>query len=93
MMQRMCGGSGSDGGDVTTEMTLDKNIKKYLDFFCYFKTLSKMCHLAMTVRKDLNIKKKISNNNAKIAKLIAESDQNNKLIESLNFYKAIETEI
>jgi hypothetical protein len=61
MMQRMCGGQNSDGGDITQEISNEKNVKTYLDFFPYFKTLSKMCHLAMNVKKETNIKVKISN--------------------------------
>jgi hypothetical protein len=48
----MCGGQNSDGGDITQEMTSEKNVLVYKDFFPYFKTLSKMCHLAMTVKKE-----------------------------------------
>lgn len=66
MMQRMCGGQNSDGGDITQEMSAEKNVKIYLDFFPYFKTLSKMCHLAMTVKKELNTHKKITNNEATV---------------------------
>ncbi len=62
----MCGGQSSDGGDITQEMSAEKNVKIYLDFFPYFKTLSKMCHLAMTVKKEINTLKKITNNEASI---------------------------
>ena len=65
-MQRMCGGQNSDGGDITQEMSAEKNVKTYLDFFPYFKTLSKMCHLAMTIKKELNTQKKINNNQATV---------------------------
>ena len=41
-------------------------MKIYLDFFAYFKTLSKMCHYAMTVKKEANTQKKISNNEASL---------------------------
>lgn len=54
MMAAMCGGEGSDGGDIANELSAEKNIAKYLAFFPFFKTLSKMCHLAMTVRKELS---------------------------------------
>ena len=39
-------------GEIGEEISLDKNIKTYIDFFCYFKTLSKMCHLAMITHKE-----------------------------------------
>lgn len=53
-MAKMCGGEGADGGEIADELSAEKNISKYLAFFPYFKTLSKMCHLAMTVRKEMN---------------------------------------
>lgn len=66
MMTKMCGGDGSDGGEIADELSAESNISKYLAFFPYFKTLSKMCHLAMTVRKEMNQNKKISNNESKL---------------------------
>lgn len=66
MMTRIAGGQKSDGGDITQELSSDKNVKIYLDFFAYFKTLSKMCHYAMTVKKEANVQKKISNNEASL---------------------------
>lgn len=54
MMSKMCGGEGADGGEIADELSAEKNISKYLKFFPYFKTLSKMCHLSMTVRKEIN---------------------------------------
>jgi hypothetical protein len=47
-------------------MSNDKNVKTYLDFFPFFKTLSKMCHYSMTAKKEANTQKKISNNEASI---------------------------
>lgn len=66
MMTRIAGGQKSDGGDITQELSSEKNVKIYLDFFAYFKTLSKMCHYAMTVKKEANTQKKISNNEASL---------------------------
>lgn len=65
-MTRIAGGQKSDGGDITQELSSEKNVKIYLDFFAYFKTLSKMCHYAMTVKKEANTQKKISNNEASL---------------------------
>lgn len=59
MMIKMCGGKEADGGEITKLMCQEENLRKYLDFFAFFKTLSKMCHLAMTERKGNVIKKKI----------------------------------
>jgi hypothetical protein len=53
MMIRIGGNENSDMGDVTKELISEKNIKKYLDFFCFFKTVSKMCHFSMTVQKEI----------------------------------------
>jgi hypothetical protein len=49
-------------------MSDEKNVKTYLDFYCYVKTLAKMCHLAMTVRKEISTKKKVANGDASIKK-------------------------
>ena len=68
-MQRIVGGQNStDGGDIAQEMSNEKNVKTYLDFFCYLKTLAKMCHLAMTVRKEISTNKKVQNGEASIKK-------------------------
>jgi hypothetical protein len=67
MMVRLCGSENSDGGDISNELSEEKNVKKYIDFFCYFKTLSKMCHLAMTTRKEVNQLKKIQHAKSTIA--------------------------
>ena len=92
MMQRMCGGQNSDGGDITQEMSNEKNVKTYLDFFCYFKTLSKMCHLAMTVRKELNTLKKIKNNEAQIKSFDLKMETAKHVAAVLKFYEEIRSE-
>lgn len=93
MMVQMTGRGNQDIGDVTTDMSSEKNIKKYLNFYSFFKTVSKMCHLAMTVRKEINIKKQIEHNQTKVLEIAAKKAVNEKLIESLNFYQQIDEEI
>lgn len=89
MMQKMCGGDGAEGGEIADALAAESNIQKYLPFFAYFKTLSKMCHLAMTVRKEISQKKKIANADSKLEQSAAIADMNRKLVESLDFYSAI----
>ena len=87
MMIKMCGGKEADGGEITKLMCQEENLRKYLDFFAFFKTLSKMCHLAMTERKGNVIKKKIVHQSTNSI------EQNKKLCEALTFYKQIDEEI
>jgi len=62
MMTKMCGGEGAAGsGLISEELTDDRNIKKYLNYFPYFRTLCKMCHVGMTARKEKNQLKKLAN--------------------------------
>jgi hypothetical protein len=61
MMTKMCGGEGAAGsGLISEELTDERNIKKYLNYFPYFRTLCKMCHVGMTVRKEKNQMKKLA---------------------------------
>ena len=61
MMTKMCGGEGAAGsGLISEELTDERNIKKYLNYFPYFRTLCKMCHVGMTVRKEKNQLKKLA---------------------------------
>jgi len=52
MMHNMCGGDGEDGGNISDALSADKNVPKYLPFFSYFKTLSKLCQHAMIIGKE-----------------------------------------
>lgn len=85
----MCGGSNSDGGDITQEMSNEKNVKTYLDFFPYFKTLSKMCHFAMTAKKEANTQKKINNNEASIKSFDLQMKTAHQVAEVLKCYSEI----
>jgi len=90
-MQRMVGGQNSDGGDITQEMSSEKNVKTYLDFFPYFKTLSKMCHLAMTVKKEVNTQVKIHNGEQELKRFEGEIHKLKTGIEFLKIYEHIKT--
>ncbi len=52
MMHSMCGGDGEDGGNISDALSADKNVPKYLPYFSYFKTLSKLCQQAMVIHKE-----------------------------------------
>ena len=58
MMIRIGGTENLEIGDITKEIISEKNLKKYMDYFCFFKTVSKMCHFSMTVLKEIQTKKK-----------------------------------
>lgn len=92
MMKKMCGGDQSDGGEIAQELSNEKNIKTYIDFFCYFKTLSKMCHLAMITHKETKAVNTLKKNLVKIEQKKSDLVQKAKLEESLNFWKGIKEE-
>lgn len=44
---------GKDGdGELMKQLSDEQNVKKYIDFFCFYKTLSKVCHWSMNSMKD-----------------------------------------
>ena len=94
MMTRICGGANStDGGDIAQQMSDEKNVKTYLDFFCYVKTLAKMCHLAMTVRKEISTKKKVANGEAAIKKFEQQIETAKRVVEALKVYEHMRAEV
>lgn len=92
IMKKMCGGDNSDGGEIAQELSNEKNIKTYIDFFCYFKTLSKMCHLAMITHKETKAVNTLKKNIVKIEQKKSDLVQKEKLEDSLNFWKGIKQE-
>jgi hypothetical protein len=59
LMKEITGGS-SAGGRVALALVAPDNLSKYVEFYPFFKALSKMVFLAVTMRKEINFKRKIS---------------------------------
>lgn len=93
-MLRIAGGQNStDGGDIAQAMSDEKNVKTYLDFYCYVKTLAKMCHLAMQVRKEISTKKKVANGDAAIKKFEQQIETAKRVVEALKVYEHMRAEV
>lgn len=57
IMKRLTG----ENNSIIAEITDEKNVKRYLDIFPLVKTLSKVCHWAMTSQRDDHAALKIKN--------------------------------
>lgn len=72
IMKRITGESSQGNGDIYAAITNSDKVNEYIDFFPYFRALSKMCHLSITMKKQVNLKKKVQQNLEKAEKLEAE---------------------
>lgn len=77
---------------IIAELSNPSNLKKYLEFFPFFKTLSKMCHLAMTERKIKNARANIRAIESQLIEKANKVRENQKLAETQNFYVTIDEE-
>jgi hypothetical protein len=73
LMKEITGGS-SEGGQVAKSLVAAENLTKYVDFYSFFKCLSKMVFLAVTMRKEQNFKRKISSGQSQCDRLDAKVD-------------------
>ena len=60
------GGKDGSAGEIINQLTDENNRKIYIEFYPYFKTLSKICHWSMNCQKDTYAATKIANLNYKI---------------------------
>ena len=67
-MERITGESGipEADGDVYKAISDGANTKNYLNFFPFFKVLSKMLHLGMILKKEEEMQKRVTQNNRSI---------------------------
>jgi hypothetical protein len=81
----MIGGSGdSDQVGQITQALIDPRMQKtYIDFYCFFKTFSKMIHWCMNQLKDEHAAKKISNLERKLGDKDANKERNRRIEEAL----------
>lgn len=79
-------------GDIFEMLQREENIKTYIEFFPYFKCLSKMCSLAINWCKDLNIMQREAALKTKLQKVSNDVQVNRTLIENLEFYREIDLE-
>lgn len=64
-----CSGIAEEDGEIFLAITDQAKTKNYLNFFCFFKIVSKMCHLGMTQKKEEEMKNRCNANNKNIAQM------------------------
>lgn len=69
-----------ESSQMTKDLTDEKKIKKNIDIFPFYKTLSKLCHWSINSQKDAYGDKKIKQMEANIAKCKIEIEKNNVVI-------------
>jgi len=60
-MKQITGESGekSEDGEIYKVITDQASVKKYIDFFPLYRIVSKMCHLAMSIKKEQELQMKM----------------------------------
>lgn len=91
LMKEITGGS-SEGGQVAKSLVAAENLTKYVDFYPFFKCLSKMVFLAVTMRKEQNFRRKIGSGQIQCDKLDAKVDAQRNLIRSLEVHMVVRAE-
>lgn len=64
-----CSGITEEDGVIFKAITDASMTTKYVNFFQFFKVLSKMCHLGMTQKKEEEMKNRVTANNKSIAQM------------------------
>lgn len=91
LMKDITGGS-SEGGRVAKALVQADNLSKYVDFYCFFKALSKMVFLAVTMRKEQNFKRKIASGQKQSDKLFAKVDMQKAQVNALDVHLTVSAE-
>jgi hypothetical protein len=79
IMKRLTGEQNSIIADITDE----KNVKRYLDIFPFVKTLSKICHWAMTSQRDDHAALKIKNEQNELINQDAQAERNEEILKKI----------
>lgn len=82
---------GNNGqGEIIQQLTKADKVKEYVDFFCYVKTLLKLCNWSITACRVKQHEKKIANLEKKINDFAAQADRNKAILDSLKEMDALE---
>jgi hypothetical protein len=91
LMKEITGGS-SEGGQVAKSLVAAENLTKYVDFYPFFKCVSKMVFLAVTMRKEQNFRRKIGSGQIQCDKLDAKVVAQRNLIRALEVHMVVRAE-
>jgi len=91
LMKQITGGS-SEGGHVARALVAPDNLGKYVEFYPFFKALSKMVFLAVTMRKERNFRRKISSGMKQVDKLEAKVEMQRVQIRALDVHMVVRAE-
>ncbi len=91
LMKQITGGS-SEGGAVAKALCAPDNLGKYVEFYPFFKALSKMVFLAVTMRKERNFTRKISSGMKQVDRLEAKVDMQRQQIRALDVHLVVRAE-
>jgi len=59
IMNGLLPGVDGESGAILRQMEDEKNAQRYMEFFPFVKTLSKMCYLAMLTRKEMSLQARV----------------------------------
>lgn len=91
LMKDITGGN-SEGGAVAKAFVQAENVSRYMDFYPFFKTLSKMVYLAVTMRKENNFKRKIATGQKLVDQLDSKAANMKEMLDALNVHHEIRAE-
>lgn len=90
MMQKITGESGKpEEGEIYQKISDERQIDKYINFYPFFRLLSKVCHLAFTKRKEAAHAKKQKKNEGSIEKIDVEIETLGTIQEQFAFFQIL----
>ena len=93
IMERISGKNGKpEEGDIFSTIASDKDVAHYIDFFPFFRVLSKTCHLAFTKRKEAAHIRKEKRSTADLKKKDVEIETQEVIQQQLAFYETLQNE-
>lgn len=93
MMQKITGESGKpEEGEIYQKIADERQVDKYINFYPFFRVLSKVCHLAFTKRKEAAHAKKQRRNEEAMDKISVEIQTIETIQEQFRFFETLRAE-
>jgi len=85
------GAKGADG-DIYAALVAQDAVERHIDYFPFFRLLSKMAHLSMASKREVSAARKIQAIDEKIAKIRLDMETQRILAQNLNFHEDLHAE-
>jgi len=93
MMQKITGESGKpESGEIFQLISNDREVSRYIDFYPFFRLLSKICHLAFTKRKEAAHIRKETKTLDEIKRREVDIETQTTILEQLQFHQTLQDE-